>query len=154
MAFESGVQASDLDWIGIIVAMVAAMALGFLWYSPKTPTGRIWMKALGIPMDMKPEAKKMALSMVIMVIGTFLTMYVLMHVMLAFTEGTWIEGGDALTYGMAAMGAFFTWLGFYAPVQVGVVAWEGKSWGLFFVNTLYSLVNLMIAGMVFAWRLG
>ncbi len=143
-----------MDWIAIGVAVLASIILGFLWYSPKLPTGRAWMKGTGIPMDAKLDAKQMAVSMVLMVVGTFLTMYVLMHVMLAFTEGTWIEGGATLTYGMAAQGAFFTWLGFYAPAQVGVVAWEGKPWSLFLVNTLYSFVNLLIAGMVFAWRLG
>jgi hypothetical protein len=38
---------------------------------------------------------------------------------------------------MAVVAAFFTWLGFFFPVDLGSVAWERKSWKLLFINTRY-----------------
>ena len=154
MAFESGIQWSDIDWIGIVLAVVASMIIGFVWYSPKTPTGRIWMKSIGMAMDHKPAKNEMMRGMIVMIVGAFLTMMVFMHVVLAFTEATWIEAGETLTYGMAAEGAFWTWLGFFLPLSMGGVAWENRPWSHGIGNAAYYLVNLLVAAMIFAWRLG
>jgi hypothetical protein len=49
---------------------------------------------------------------------------------------------------MAGSAAFFTWLGFYLPVDLNRVAWEMKSWKLFFINTGYHLVALVVAAFI------
>ncbi|HLF16605.1 MAG TPA: DUF1761 domain-containing protein [Candidatus Thermoplasmatota archaeon] len=153
MAFNPGVDTSDLDWLGIVLAVLASIVIGFIWYSPKMPTGRIWMKGIGMSMDHKPDQKAMMKGMVLMIVGAFLTMMVFMHVVLAFTESTWIETGDELTMGMAAQGAFWTWLGFFLPMSMSGVAWESRPWSHGIVVATYYLVNLMVAAMIFTWRL-
>jgi hypothetical protein len=47
-----------------------------------------------------------------------------------------------------ANAAIFTWLGFYVPNDISVVAWENKSWKLFFINTFYHLGMLLIAATI------
>jgi hypothetical protein len=42
----------------------------------------------------------------------------------------------------------FTWLGFYLPVDIGVVVWEKKSWKLFFINTGYHFAMLTVAAVI------
>ena len=42
----------------------------------------------------------------------------------------------------------FTWFGFYLPVDIGVVAWEKKSWKLFAINTSYHIAMLRVATVV------
>ena len=48
---------------------------------------------------------------------------------------------------------FWNWLGFIAPVTMGSVLWEGKSWKLWTLNNAYHLVNLLIMGVIIAlWQ--
>ena len=42
----------------------------------------------------------------------------------------------------------FTWLGFYLPVDIGVVTWEKKSWKLFAINTGYHFMMLLVAAII------
>ena len=46
------------------------------------------------------------------------------------------------------LAAFFTWLGFYLPQDLGRIAWENASWKLFFINTCYHFLSLFIAAMI------
>lgn len=148
----AGIEPSDLNWLAILLAIVSNVILGFLWYAAKSPTGRIWMREMKLPVDHKPTNKQMAISMTLMLIGTFLLMFVLQHVFLAFRDAYRLDGerlgGLEMVDGLS--GAFFTWLGFFMPVTLGTVAWESKSWSLFLVNTSYHLVSLLIAGAIFA----
>ncbi len=150
-----GVEFSDLDWLGIILAILANIVVGFVWYAAKSPTGKVWMKEMNMPPDMKPEPKQMVVSMVLMIVGAFLLMFVLQHTFVAYRDSMTLDDATLAGVGFAdgATGAFFTWLGFFVPVYFSSVAWEGKSWKLFFVNVGYYLVTLQIAGAIFAWRL-
>lgn len=147
-----GVELSDLNWLAILAAMAINIVLGFLWYSPMTPTGRIWLRDMKIPKGAKPTAKQMAVSMTLMVVGTFLLMFVLQHVFLAFRDAYRLDGArlGGLEIGDGLSGAFFTWLGFFLPLNLSSVAWENKPWSFFFVNTVYYLVSLLLAGLIFA----
>lgn len=147
----AGVEFSDLNWLAIAAAMAFNIVLGFLWYGAKMPTGKIWMKAMKIPPGAKPTAKQMAVSMTLMVIGTLLLMFVMSHIFVAYRDAFRIDG-DAmykLTAVDGVVGAVMIWAGFFVPLHLGSVAWEGKPWSLFFVNTLYYLVALLVAGQIF-----
>lgn len=153
---SAGVEFSDLDWVALVVGMVVNIGLGFAWYSPMLPTGRLWMREMKMPRDFRPQPKQMAASLAYMLIGTFLLLFVLMHVFVAFRDAYDLdlagEGYD-LTLGDGLQGAFFTWLGFFVPLQLSSVAWEGRSWRLFGVNASYYLLALLVVGALFAWRL-
>ena len=41
------------------------------------------------------------------------------------------------------------WLGFIAPVTLGSVLWEMKSWKLWILNNAYYLVVLVVMGLIF-----
>ena len=45
MGFEWGW--ADINWIAVVVAFAANMALGFVWYSPKTLLP-MWKEGIGI----------------------------------------------------------------------------------------------------------
>jgi uncharacterized protein DUF1761 len=146
-----GVELADLNWLAIGAAVVVNMVLGFLWYSPKLPTGRIWMRGTGLPMDMKLTGAQMARGMVLMIVGAFLVMFVLDHSFIAYRDAYRLDGErlDGITIADGLQGAFFTWLGFFVPVLWGVVAWENKPWSFFLVNAGYYLITLLIAGVLF-----
>jgi uncharacterized protein DUF1761 len=140
-----------LNYLAIVAAMAANIVIGFLWYGPVL--GKAWIKEMGMPADQKPDPKVMTRGLILMVIGSFLTAFVLAYTVDVWRPSTWKVGADAsnATYGFYA--AFFTWIGFYVPMLLGGVAWENKSWKLFSINAGYSFVALLAVGMILAfWR--
>lgn len=149
----AGVEFSDINWIALGIAIVINIVLGFLWYAPKLPTGKIWMRETKMDPNHKPTAKQMTVAMILMIVGSFFMLFVFQHTFIAYQDAADLdeEGtGHKLTIVEGVMGAFFTWLGFFVPVLWSGIAWEGKSWSLFFVQSGYYLVTLLIAGVIYA----
>ena len=137
-----------LNMMAILVAVVANFILGALWYMPLF--GKAWAKEMKYDMSgPKPPASLMFRGMAIMVIGNFLMAYVFAHNIAVWNPVTWGQTASAMP-GMqtAGMAAFFTWLGFYLPQDLGRIAWESASWKLFFINTVYHFLTLLVAAMV------
>jgi hypothetical protein len=146
----AGVQISDINWIALLAAMGASIVLGFLWYAPFSPTGKAWMKALKMPADFKPDPKKMMLSYGLMLLGSFFMFFVFMHTFIAYHDAYLLDDKNyKLTIMDGVVGGVMTTLGFIVPVQFGNVTWENKPWSLFWVNTLYYLVALVLAGIIY-----
>jgi hypothetical protein len=134
----------QINYIAILVAVVANFILGFIWYTPLF--GKAWAKELGFDLSIKPTGGELAKGMIIMVIGNFLMAYVLAHNNAAWT---YVPGMDQMpAIGTILNSAVFTWLGFYLPVDLNAVAWEKKSWKLFWINTGYHLVMLLVAATI------
>jgi|GEM_PF-125742 len=146
---------SKFNWIGFAIAVVALMVIGFIWYAPWFPTGRIWVRLSGMDMSQKPKGAQMAMSMILMIIGALLLMFVYAHDMMVYQDAfqNTATGGKA-GYKLTAMdgltGGFFTWLGFVVPLNLNSVAFDRKPWSLFWVNAGYYLVALLVAGVVIA----
>jgi hypothetical protein len=86
--------------------------------------------------------------MIFMVIGNFLMAYVFAHNMAAWK---FVPDMDQMSAsGTILSAAIFTWLGFYVPGDLSRVAWERSSWKLFFINTGYHLVMLLVAATILA----
>jgi hypothetical protein len=133
-----------VNFIAIIVAVVANFILGFLWYTPLF--GKRWGKEMGYDMNQKPPTSQLVKGMIFMVIGNFLLAFVLSHNMAAWS---FVPETKTMTPMANAMSAgVFTWLGFYFPGDLGSVAWERKSWTLFFINTGYHLVSLLLVATI------
>lgn len=138
------------DYVSMLVAFVAYFLVSFLWWGPLF--GKRWGTLMGMDMNEKPS---MAMPMLLQALGTLLLTYVLWHVMEAFNvthaaDGTGIVMGD-LAVGNALAGAFYTWLGFFVPVQLGRVAWEKAPWALFGINAGGHLVALAAMSLAFAF---
>lgn len=133
-----------INYIAILVATVANFFLGFVWYTPLF--GKAWAREMGFDTSVKPPAGAIAKGMTIMVIGNFLMAYVFAHNMAAWT---FVPGMDIMpAIGTILNSAIFTWLGFYVPVDLSAIAWENKSWKLFFINTGYHLAMLLVAATI------
>src|SRR5258708_12494050 len=66
-----------LNYWAILAAVAASIALGFLWYGPIF--GKAWIREMGMPADQKPDPKVMRRGLILMVVGSFLTAFVLAH---------------------------------------------------------------------------
>src|SRR5258707_9410972 len=106
-----------VNYWAILVAVAATMALGFLWYGPIL--GKAWMKEMGIPAGSKPDPKVVRRGLILMLIGSFLTAFVLAH-----TGEVWRpSGGEAGALGSAAdygvSTGFLACVGFFVPPLLG-----------------------------------
>jgi hypothetical protein len=136
-----------INYLAILIAVVANFIFGFIWYTPLF--GKIWGREMHADMGQKPKSSEMIKGMIFMVIGNFLFAWVFAHNMAAwsFVPNT----KDMSLSATAMMGAIFTWLGFFFPVDLGTVAWERKSWTLFFINTGYHLLSLIIVAFILVY---
>lgn len=131
----------SINYFAVLVATIAAIVLGFLWYGPLF--GKTWMRLMNIDKKKMEEAKKKGMTMnyVIMIISTLVMSYILAH-FVKYLGATNIAG--------ALQAAIWIWLGFIATVQIGIVLWEGKPWKLYFLNAAYWLVNLAVMAIILA----
>ena len=137
----------DINMIAVIIAVVATFLLGFIWYTPLF--GKLWATEMGFDPNEKPPGAELAKGMIFMVVGNFFLAYVLAHNMAVWNPETWGQGPSEMSaIGTAGMTAFFTWLGFFFPVDLGSVAWEKKSWTLFGINTSYHFAALLVTAMI------
>src|SRR3990167_927562 len=114
-----------VNYLAVLIAGVASMAVGFIWYSPAM-FAKQWMKLSGL---------SFALSLV--------TAYVLFHVM-AMSRA--VFDYDPVMTGITS--AFWMWLGFIMPVQMTDFIFQGREMKLVMINTGYQLISLIAMGIV------
>lgn len=137
-----------INHLAVLVAAVASMVLGALWYGPIF--GKTWVTLSGFTKEKMAEAqaKGMGKSYAVTFVGSLLMSYVLAHAIIFAGAYFKMEG-----VGAGLMSGFWNWLGFIAPVTAGAVLWEGKPWRLWFLNNAFNLLSLLIMGVILAlWR--
>ena len=138
-----------LNWMAIAASVVAAFVFGGIWYGPLF--GMTWARLMGF--TEKPDKSKMKRGMGLQLLGTFLVTYCLAHSEQVWRGSVWGVGPDGPDAMYGFMAGFFTWLGFYVPLQLNKVGWELKPWKIFFINVGHDFINLQIIAMILAfWR--
>ncbi|MFN8016459.1 MAG: DUF1761 domain-containing protein [Acidimicrobiia bacterium] len=67
----------DVNYLGIILATIAAMVVGALWYSP-VAFAKPWSKLVAL--DESKAKKQMPIAMLTMLVGAFIKAWMLAHV--------------------------------------------------------------------------
>ena len=133
-----------INYLAVLVAAVLNMVLGGIWYGPLF--GKQWVLLSGMSQQQMDLGKtKMTRSYSLMFVGSLLMSYTLAHAIVFAGSYLNMSGVSA-----GLMGGFWNWLGFVAPVTVGVVLWENKPWKLWFITSGYYLVALMVMGVILA----
>ena len=92
--------------------------------------------------------KVTALSVILGLVGALLTSYVLHHALFFANEYLKTSG-----VGAGLMVGFFNWIGFIAPVTIGVVTYEKKPFALWVLNNAYWLISLLVMGIILSlWQ--
>jgi uncharacterized protein DUF1761 len=138
---------SDVNLLAVLVAAIAAMVVGWLWYS-QNMFGKQWMHAIGVnPHDEAAMAhlKKNAKSaMVSMFVGALV---------MAFVLAMFSSRMSAQTVGGGMEMAFWAWLGFAMPMKVGDIMFNNRNRKLLWIDGAYQLVNFLIMGaIVGGWK--
>ncbi|HEY0741928.1 MAG TPA: DUF1761 domain-containing protein [Chryseosolibacter sp.] len=133
-----------INYLAILVATIASFLLSFIWYT--VLFGKAWAVEMGYDTTQKPESGVMVKGMLLTLLGNFLLAYVFAHNNAAWS---FVPGMDVMSDGASiANAAIFTWLGFFIPQDLGKVAWERKSWKLFFIDGGYHLAMLFVAATI------
>lgn len=120
---------------------VASMVLGFLWYGPLF--SKAWAREMGWNLSDPVQMAKMKSSAgpayVQQFIGALVMAFVFAAVLKAFDN-------DGIAMGL--QGALWTWLGFIVPVKYGETLWGKASIKLFFIDSIYYLVQLAVYAII------
>jgi len=136
---------SDVNALAVVVAALAAFAVGSVWYSPVL-FSKPWMKELGLKKDfMSDEGAKKDLPKLLavdMVLTVMLSLGLAMLLNLLAVSGLW--------HGVA-VGAFV--IVFFSAMTTGInYVFEKRSFKLFAINAGYALVmGVIIGGILGVW---
>ena len=137
---SSGSMLLNVNFTMIVIAAVAQLLLGSLWYG--LVFRKSWRTLAGIPEGQK--LKEMVFPMIVFFIACLLLSFVLADLMAMapnvvkpmFTAGAKI--------------GVICWVGFIAPVLVTQHIWERRRVNLFAINAGYWLLAMALAGGLLA----
>jgi hypothetical protein len=126
-----------MELLAILVAAVANMLLGFIWFSPLL-FGEPWQKLSGVK-KLKSTPATFALA--------FLYSFVMAYVLASLIE---YMGAATLVSGVSV--GLMAWVGFIATITMGSVLWENRPAQLYLLNNAYYLLGLsMMGGILAIW---
>ena len=128
----------------VLVAAVATMILGFLWYSPIL-FANPWMRLMGVDPNDKAKLAEMQKGAGklygLAFVASIVSAMVLAKVIAIATVNT-------IPYGMKI--GFAVWLGFVTTVQLTGALFGKQPIKLYLINTAYQLVCYLVMGAILA----
>lgn len=108
----------QMNYVAVLAASVVQFIIGAIWYTPLF--GKLWGKIHGFDKVPKAEQKEMMKQM-----GPLLGVQFLVTIVTSFVLTIFITmlPRDWNVYGLA----FFFWIGFVVPTQVGAVIFGGTA---------------------------
>ncbi len=123
-----------INVLAVIVAAIASMIIGMVWYGPLF--GKKWMALAGLKM---PKDMKMPMMPMVM---QFVASLVMLGILAYFVSWGPVTLMGALTI------AFMAWLGFIAATNISSVAFENKPVELYLINIGGSLVTVLVGAAI------
>jgi hypothetical protein len=137
----------NLNLLAILVAAIATMPTGFLWYSPLL-FANPWMREMGYDPNDKERIKEMQKSAGPTYFVAFIASLVSAFILALFLHHM---NAHNLEYGLLI--GSHVWLGFVATVQLTGALFMKQSMKLFAINTGYQLVcYLVMSAILTLWR--
>ncbi|MDP3645836.1 MAG: DUF1761 domain-containing protein [bacterium] len=129
-----------VSFLPILIAGVVAVFVGWLWYSQYL-FGNAYTRLSGATPEMVERGKKrMPLNIFVSLLAYMLIAWVMTFVGIALNE--FIDWISAIELG------FWIWIGFVAPVMLGMVVWEQKPFQLYLIQVSHWLVTLIAIALV------
>ena len=134
-----------INYVVVFVAAIVSMVIGSIWYGPLF--GKVFMREMCIdkmtPEQMAEAKKGMWKNYVLQFVASLVMFYVLARFMGML---------GALSVNAGLMVAFWVWIGFVVPVQLGQALWGGKM-KIFWLSAGNMLVTLLAVGAIFGvWK--
>jgi len=133
-----------INFWSVLVAAVATMVLGFLWYSPFL-FANPWMRLMGVDPNDKAKLAEMqkgagklyGLAFVASIVSALVLAKIIV-----------ITSVNTIPYGMKV--GFAVWLGFVTTVQLTGALFGKQPSKLYLINTGYQLVCYLVMGAILA----
>src|SRR5688500_16392657 len=123
---------THVNWLAVIIAAVAGVVIGFIWYLPQV-FGRRWAREGGIELPSSGDVSP--LIYLFSVVQALVQAYVV----------ALFAGGHGIVNG--AIIGFVLWL-LIAATTYSSVLYERRSRAYWAINTGYSLVSLLVMGAI------
>lgn len=134
-----GVQ---INWLAVGLATLSSFVVGMIWYA-KPVFGNTWMKL--VDMTDEKQKKGMMRAMCRSLVASFLTAFVLAHVV--YLANQFYKADHSFFYN-AMMTAGWLWLGFAAATIVRHDSFEQRRSKLTLINLGSSLVTILVMGAI------
>lgn len=132
----------EVNYLAVVLAMLSSMVVGMVWYA-KGVMGTKWAKLTGVDLDSEKTKKAAPRAIVVTMVVSLLTAYVLAHVVYLSNQyfgNSFLQ--DALTT------AFWLWLGLVAARMITHDAFEQRPVQLTVMNCAHELVTLLVMGAI------
>ncbi len=133
----------DIHVLAILLAVVANMAIGFIWYGAPL-FGAAWMKMNGL--TKKDTQSNSGLPMLAMFVLAIVQAYVLRH-FIVYSQAFY-PTHSATSVGFLT--GLWAWLGIAAPVLGANYMFAGRRKKLLLIDAGYYLITLPIMGIILA----
>lgn len=123
----------SISWLAVVVAIVAGMAIAWVWYSDWGLVGGTWRKLTGVTKEDSARAGKAPfVVLVVSIVVTALVLAVASSIASGFfgSDSSWV----ALAVGL------FAWFGFSLSTLAQHNGFEQKPGRLTVINSVYQLV--------------
>lgn len=133
----------EVNWLAVLLATASSMVVGTIWYA-RSVFGNTWIKLVGL--KEKEMRKNGAKPILITIVVSFLTAYVLAHV--SFLSNNFFHNSfmqDALTT------AFWLWVGLVAARMITHDAFEMRPTKLTVMNVAHELVTLLVMAVIIGY---
>ncbi|MDZ7785561.1 MAG: DUF1761 domain-containing protein [Candidatus Saccharibacteria bacterium] len=131
----------EVSWLGVILATVASLVIGALWYAPFA-FGKQWQKLVGLTDKQMKEGGGVGIMKA--VVGGFITAYVLAHI--TYLSSVFYSGVSFTMSG--ALTGFYVWLGFSATTLLIHDGFELRPPKLTIMKMTSQLVTLVAMGLI------
>ncbi len=132
-----------VNYIAVLLASIASMIVGSLWYSPLL-FGNLWTKLQGFTKRDIEKVKNKGMKKLYLI--SFISNLIMAYVLAYFIGSVGISG-----FFDGAIIGFMAWIGFVATIMINRVLWENKPVELYLLNILYHLVSLIIMGGILGY---
>ena len=129
----------EVNFFPILAAGIVSLFIGYVWYHPRV-FGGIWMRLSHItPESVEQGKRRMFITVPLALLASMLIAYVMNYFGIAWGVYDWV--------GAVELG-FWCWVGFAAPVMLGMVLWEQKPVVVYLINVLHWLVAFIAMALV------
>lgn len=130
---------AGVNWVAVIVAAVAGIIVGFIWYAPQV-FGRRWARATGVELPQPGQVQPVTYAGAVVI--TAVTAYVLALLSQGLGAATLVDG---------AIVGILVWLGFVATWLASGVFFERRSTEWWAINAGQAIVSLVIMGAIIGY---
>jgi len=139
---------SQINFAAVVVAAVAAIAIGSIWFGPRT-FFPVWWKAMGRSADEKPGGENMGIVFAGTFVGQFAQAFAVSVVLAWFaaSNGGMVSFGDALVVGLV-LG-----VGFAAAASLPHRLFAGQSFTVWALEVGNDIVSITVMALIIGlWR--